>query len=732
MVPTDFFELKNNQRLQEKCGVIGVQGADRQPIDILAFERGMSELQGRGEDCAGVAGIDTANQPVRYTVSGKIPELFGGDLRPSLSQCFALIGHNRYATFSGLSADNNQPFLAQAGKRSLSLAHNGNLLDHSIAYLRRNVKQHRALGSSDSALLTSYLLQERTNYHSWMETFTYVLAKIEGAYSLAMITEDGTLYAVRDPWGIRPLALGRKGQSYIVASETVSFDAMGADYLRELKPGELFCAAPTGQTTSIQFAAHQYPEMKCVLEKIYFSQPESYDGHNTIGNDRLSLGRGVAKRFQKKGIKNVDFVVPILGSGRFFAQGFAQALNVPLIEAIQKNDGSGRSFIQNNQEKREQTVHEKHVFFPKSWHARRVVFVDDSLIRGTSFATLLQRIRLLQEKPPREIHIVLGSPPVINTCDLGVAISTREELLVNQWRKLPLAEIERKVAEFLGVTSVTFSTLRILEKQLDVKKNQLCAHCFGGVHPVKDTNKPVFRALVQPALKRQKILFMASGSGSNVQALLEAMKSGEILAKPMGILCNIPQAGVIERGLRFKVKTTVVDSKGKLKDPDLRSGYFARLLDVILKQKVGLPDVIVLAGWNLILPDAFLQALIKAGIAIVNLHPALLSGKGQEFVRTSQGLVPEIRGAHGIEQTFAKDLNEMPIAGVTVHLVFPGGEVDTGEILLKQEVARSETQTLEELTTRMHETEHQLLPFAVQKVLLSRLLPLTQKGRKHA
>lgn len=698
-----------NKEITEKCGVFAMIGNDLDPQD---FRDGFSALQHRGKDAAGAL-LVSPGQTTLLQAEGKIESLFQ-ESHDHESGFTIFLGHNRYSTSAGLWGYNIQPLLFTDGDFSLALDHNGNIPELGLSALQDSSQNRLSSKFSDSAFMVQTLMRRRRKCKDWNETFIETLPLFQGAFSLACVTEEGELFIARDPWGIRPLCLGRKGGAWIAASESTALTAMGAEYLREVLPGELIRINSSGEFASTIYgsAAKTRP---CLLETIYFSKRDSFDGQQFVWEKRRRMGRLAAKRFLAKGIE-IDLVVPILNSGLEMAIGAAQELKRAHVEAISVR-GEERSFIQNSKSAREGVVHNKHVIDGKRMKGKRVLLCDDSLVRGTSLKGLVQKIRD-EEDQPSEIHILLGSEPVTSTCDLGVDLPKLDELLAGNLGDESLAEIESQVAQVLEVDSVTYMDAHSVEASLAKLDNEMCRHCFGGSHPLHDSAKPIYRATEKDKLKQQGVIFMASGNGTNVEELLSQMRQETILAKPLGVITNNPMAGVIEKAKRKRVPTQVVASKGRLKNGADRRAYEAELLKIILENPQGIPDVIVLAGWMLVLSDEFIKPLTERGIHIINLHPALLSGMGADFVGTSKGKVPELRGAHAIADAYALPISQMPVSGVTVHEVLPQGGVDTGRVIIREEVTRRPGEGLEDFEARMHDTEHRIFAIALQKVLL--------------
>ncbi|MEP7167513.1 MAG: phosphoribosyltransferase family protein [Candidatus Woesebacteria bacterium] len=471
-------ELQNT----EKCGVIATIGHDISPEYFIA---GWRRLKNRGADAWGLITVLKARMKVEYAT--KCEGVENAKINSSVR-----LGHNRYATSGGGSFQNAQPFLVQSGTFTLGLAHNGNIPAQIITHLRTLLLEPVPVDASDSYIMAKFLLESRALYKTWNDTFIAVLPLFRGAFSLACVTDEDVLYAIRDKWGIRPLCVGKKADTWIVASESIAIDAMGATYQREVKPGEIIRLKAGAQSSSSMYAKSK-GEHFCTLESIYFANNKSIRKGRTIESARRALGRAVARRFLSKRIA-IDLVVPVLNSGKQMSMGVSEVLQMDNIEAIRLSTQE-RSFIQNTPEARKRLVYAKHVVDGAIIDGKRLLLCDDSLVRGTSLGSLLEKIK---EHGPREIHIVLSSEPVIDICDLGIDLPTREELLayqVNQDRPdfadepayfSWLKEIENLVAKRLGVDSITYLDRMSVNLALHRQENQMCRHCFGGTYPIKD------------------------------------------------------------------------------------------------------------------------------------------------------------------------------------------------------------------------------------------------------
>jgi len=484
--------------LTEHCGVIASVGPD---LDWECFAAGWWGIRNRGMDSFGLVTVsNSGTQLDRAQKSSEVP-LPVQSLQNVDVDAFLRLGQNRYATSGGGSLENAQPFLLTKDELTLGLAHNGNIPTEVVDRLRLMLLQPLPGDASDSRVMTQLLMQNRQCHTSWEHTFMATLPHFQGAFSLACMTEENVIYAIRDPWGIHPLCLGKKGQTWVVASESVALDEMGVEYIREVEPGEIVRLADDGTMKSTRYAEMSGGANFCALEIVYFAKINSILEKKRIKELRQALGRAVAMRFLAKNI-DIDLVIPILNSGKQMSVGVSDVLQMANIEAITLASAE-RSFIQNTPENRAQVVNAKHVIDGEVINGKKLLLCDDSVVRGTSVGVLVRKIR---QHNPAEIHLVLGSEPVIDICNLGIDLPSPEELLVYRliherpdWEDIDeyfiwLAKIEGLVAEELGVDSVTYLDRGAVNGALEREEADLCRHCFGGKHPIKDHPQPRYIA----------------------------------------------------------------------------------------------------------------------------------------------------------------------------------------------------------------------------------------------
>ncbi len=446
----------------EECGVFGLYAPGLDVARVTYY--GLYALQHRGQESAGIAVAD-GRQVQLHKGMGLVPEVF---TEHTLDQfCgHAAIGHVRYSTTGASQPFNAQPLVFRYVKGMLGLAHNGNLTN--ITDLRAQLASTGSVfqSSTDSEVLVNLIA--RYNANSLEEALMKCMIDVKGAYSLLIITENA-LYAARDPHGFRPLCLGRLGDSYVVASESCALTTVGATFLRDVEPGEIIRIDRAGLTSTRGFQAHN--PAHCIFEYIYFARPDSTMDSFNVNKVRREMGRQLAREYPVE----ADIVIPVPDSGTAAARGYAEESGIPFEEGLMKNRYIGRTFIQPTQEMREIGVRLKLNPIREVLQGKRVVMVDDSIVRGTTSQKL---VAMLREAGAREVHLCVSSPPVLRSCYYGIDTSDEQELIAAQ---KPLEEIRRSInADGLHYLS--------LERLLDIfapKQDNFCTACFNGNYPVE-------------------------------------------------------------------------------------------------------------------------------------------------------------------------------------------------------------------------------------------------------
>lgn len=688
--------------LKEKCGVVAVwDGNNNAPyLSRLA----LAALQHRGLESAGLAIFTPKNKIVIYKGMGLVPHVLTDSVLTKLGKSKAATGQNRYGTSGESSLTNAQPIHIKKGKYQISVGHNGNIPDIS------NIK--KLLGAnedatSDTIAISKLLIKNRPSFGSWEQTLIHTLPLFEGAYNLTILTEDGSIFAARDPFGIRPLCLGRLPEGWIIASESVSLDTTGAEFVRDVAPGELIKIDANGKLNSYFFGVPKHHQF-CIFEYIYFARPDSFMNGRRIKAGRERSGMLLAERIRKRNLQP-DIVIPVFDSGYPAAKGVAKELELPLVDAITTSHYVGRTFIQPGQEKRVAAVGGKHNVVADEVIGKKVVVVDDSAVRLTTSTALA---RELKNAGATEIYMAFASPPVVNQCDMGIDMRSKKELPAAQFEKEPIEIIEKSIANFINADEVVYLPIEETSKAMGGKKENFYYTPFGGPHPIRDKQETL------PKLKRKltdkpKICIFISGSGTNLQEIINGTRSGDIGAEIVCVISNKKDAYGLTRAKEHNIPTLVVPYEGKISDKKARAKYEDRLIKEIERLN---PDLIVLAGWMMVLGENFLLETQKMEIPIINLHPALMTENFEDTIQTSRGRIPVLRGwgMNVIKPPFDE---KFPVSGVTVHQILPGNNFDVGPIILKAEVPKRANDTLESWEKRIHETEYILLPIAIKRVL---------------
>jgi amidophosphoribosyltransferase len=449
---------------QDACGVFGVWAPGEQVSKLTYF--GIYALQHRGQEAAGIAVSDGSSVLV-YKDLGLVSQVFDDATLETLQGHLA-IGHTRYSTTGSTTWENAQPsFRTTTAGTGLALGHNGNLVNTAdlAQYARETGVMPDALGATtDSDLLTS-LLAARPDI-SVEQAAVEVLPKLRGAFSLVFMDEH-TLYAARDPQGVRPLVLGRLERGWVVTSETAALDIVGASFVREIEPGELIAIDEDG-LRSQHFAS---PKPKgCLFEYVYLARPDTTISGRNIHSTRVEVGRRLAREHPVE----ADLVIPVPESGTPAAIGFAEESGIPYGVGLVKNSYVGRTFIQPSQTIRQLGIRLKLNPLRDVIRGKRLVVVDDSIVRGNTQRAL---VRMLREAGALEVHVRISSPPVKWPCFYGIDFASKAELVANG---LDVDGIRASI----GADSLGYVSLDGLVAASEQPKSRLCCACFDGVYPI--------------------------------------------------------------------------------------------------------------------------------------------------------------------------------------------------------------------------------------------------------
>jgi len=447
-------------KLKEECGLFGIYSQSTEIADTLHL--GLFALQHRGQEAAGFA-ISDGRELRCYKDLGLIQDVFTKG-HVSLLRGHIGIAHTRYST-QGESArqENAQPFILRREGRWLAIVHNGNL--SNATQLREELSSEGVSFNSTSDTESLLHLYARARGASPQERLAAVATTVMGAYSLVIIDGD-KLIAARDPFGFRPLVLGRRGEDFCIASETAAFDIIGAQMVREIEPGEVLIIDREGLHPS-RFTGER-PRQQCVFELIYFARPDSkLFGHN-VYEFRKACGALLAQ----KEAHEIDIVVPVPDSGLPAALGYSRKLNKPLEFGLIRSHYIGRSFIEPYQASRIHKVRMKLLPLRDVLQDRRVALVDDSIVRGTTSRAI---VHVLREFGAKEVHLRIASPPLISPCYFGIDMPTREELVASS-RTIP------EITRFMNADSVVYLTVAELRQCVGDSEN-FCTACFTGQYP---------------------------------------------------------------------------------------------------------------------------------------------------------------------------------------------------------------------------------------------------------
>jgi len=459
----------DEDHLQEECAVFGIFGTDEASINTAL---GLHALQHRGQEATGIVSFD-GKTFFAHRGLGHVGENFGaGSSHIANLVGHVAIGHNRYSTSGNSNALLEiQPFSSELAFGGFALAHNGNLTN--AARLRSSLVETGSLFQSSSDTEIIVHLVARSHQDTVTDRLIDALKQIEGAYSLVCVAKD-MLIGVRDPLGVRPLVLGKQGDAYVLASESCALDIVGAEIVRDLDPGEMVVITKAGIQSIKPFPAKQ--SRFCVFEYIYFARPDSVLEGRGVYHARKAIGAELANESRA----DADLVVPVPDSGVPAALGYAEAAKIPFELGIIRNHYIGRTFIQPTQQGRNDSVKMKHNANPATVRGKRVVLVDDSIVRGTTSRKI---VAMMRAAGAAEVHMRIASPPTTNPCFYGVDTPDKDQLIA---AKLDIDAIAKEI----GADSLAFISIDGLYRAMgEAGRNpdgpQYCDACFTGDYPIK-------------------------------------------------------------------------------------------------------------------------------------------------------------------------------------------------------------------------------------------------------
>ena len=449
--------------LQEECGVFGVFGTPGTEAARISYY-GLFALQHRGQESCGIA-VNNDGQVSVYKDMGLVPEVFSPEILAGLPGK-AAIGHVRYSTTGQSIRENAQPLLTRYSKGTMALAHNGNLSNTN--QLRTALEDQGAMFQTtiDSEIIAYLIARYRAQTNSVEEAISLAMDSLEGSYCLLVLSK-GKMLAARDPLGFRPLCIGRLGDAYVFASESCALDAVGAVFLRDVEPGEIVIADRHG-LRSLKTKCRQLNH-KCIFEYIYFARSDSNIDGISVYQSRLEAGRLLARQYPV----DADLVLGVPDSGLDAAMGYSEESGIPLGKGFVKNNYVGRTFIKPSQDERENAVRIKLNPVRSCVSGKTVVMVDDSIVRGTTSARIVQQ---LKQAGAKEVHVRISAPPFMWPCYYGTDIPSIEELTA---RKHSIDEI----CKLIHADSLGYLKLESLGQMIQDDGHNFCDACFSGDYP---------------------------------------------------------------------------------------------------------------------------------------------------------------------------------------------------------------------------------------------------------
>ncbi len=446
--------------MHECCGVFGVYAPDEDVARLTFFA--LFALQHRGQESAGIATADGRRIQL-YADMGLVSQVFDEDSLSRLSGHIA-IGHSRYSTTGSSRTCNAQPLVVGTRSNSIAIAHNGNIINAKHLYEELSDQGYVFRTSTDTEVIANLILSSPEK--NWVDRIRYAMHRLQGAYSLAVMTNN-RLFAVRDPFGVRPLCLGSLNGGWVIASESCALDHIGASLVREIEPGEIVSITENG----VDFHREETGRRGlCIFEYIYFARPDSVINGRLLYSARMAMGEELAEEHPV----DADLVMGVPDSATAAGIGYAHRSGIPLGEGLLKNRYVGRTFIEPDQRIRDLGVKLKFNPMPGMLEGKRLVVVDDSIVRGTITPKV---IKLLKKAGAKEVHMRICAPPLRYPCFFGVDMATRWELIAAQ-KTIP------EVREFIGADSLGYLSLDGLIKAVALPKDIFCMACFTGDYPI--------------------------------------------------------------------------------------------------------------------------------------------------------------------------------------------------------------------------------------------------------
>lgn len=460
--------------LHEECGVFGAYDLEGEDVASTIYY-GLFALQHRGQESCGIAVSDTEGPKGKVLAAkgmGLVNEVFDADKLEKLKGNIG-VGHVRYSTAGASNAQNIQPLVLNYVKGILMLSHNGNLVN--APELRKELEYTGAIFQTtiDTEMIAYHIARERLKTATVEEAVKYAMKKLKGAYSL-VISSPRKLIGARDPFGFRPLVIGRRDTTYMLASETCALDAVGAEFVRDVKPGEIVMLDKRGITSDESLCTMK--PARCIFEYIYFARPDSYVDGVSVYNSRIMAGKILAQMHPAK----ADIVIGVPDSGNAAAMGFALEAGIPYGVGFVKNSYVGRTFIKPKQSSRESSVNIKLNALKEVVSGKRVVMVDDSIVRGTTSGHIVQ---MLKDAGATEVHVRISSPPFLYPCYFGTDVPSCDQLIAHE-------HTVEQICELIGADSLGYLDGERLPELIGGDSGY-CDACFSGNYPVEPPTEDI-------------------------------------------------------------------------------------------------------------------------------------------------------------------------------------------------------------------------------------------------
>ena len=456
--------MLNDRRIGEECGVFAIYDPDGDVARSTYY--GLYALQHRGQESCGIA-VNNNRDISHYKDMGLVNDVFNEEILSKLNGNMA-VGHVRYSTTGESMRENAQPLVLRYSKGNISLAHNGNLVNKDELAKELSVSGAIFQTTTDTEMIAYTIAKERLKSGSVEEALEKTMDRLIGAFSLIVMSPQ-KLIAARDPWGFRPLCMGRKGKAIIFASETCALDSIGAEFERDLKPGEIV-VVKDGEIKSIETHVGKKPHTMCIFEYLYFARPDSIIEGQSAHDSRMLAGKYLAQEYPV----DADVVIGVPDSGLSAAMGYAQQSGIPYGIGFVKNKYIGRTFIQPSQAMRENAVRIKLNVLKSTVEGKRVVMVDDSIVRGTTSKRI---VSLLRNCGAKEVHVRSSAPPFMWPCFFGTDVPSREQLVACNYSM-------EGIRELIGADSLGFLSVDLLKKIIPNANCGYCDGCFSGKYPV--------------------------------------------------------------------------------------------------------------------------------------------------------------------------------------------------------------------------------------------------------